>query len=167
MEIQSSLHKALIDYFKKTLEVSSGGVGLIQQSTPGSSGKSFTSCCTLLQIIIIMNSTICIKKRKPTREGKETESLESWQWQLLKMRGYFNLNIALVLEDIMNQVLILSHPSIGGFLTHYSWNSTLERVPTRVPLITCPLFAEQFINEKLVVEVLGIGASVGVEAAVT
>ncbi|KAK8588732.1 hypothetical protein V6N12_023153 [Hibiscus sabdariffa] len=43
----------------------------------------------------------------------------------------------------------------------------MEAVSAGVPVITCPLFAEQFINERLIVDVLGIGVSVGVEAAVT
>lgn len=64
------------------------------------------------------------------------------------------------------QLLILSHPSTGAFLTHCGWNSTLEGLCAGLPFITCPLFAEQFINEKLVVEVLNTGVSVGNEAAV-
>ncbi|ESR52388.1 hypothetical protein CICLE_v10010870mg, partial [Citrus x clementina] len=42
-----------------------------------------------------------------------------------------------------------------------------EGVSAGVPLVTCPLYAEQFYNEKLVMQVLGIGVSVGIEAAVT
>ncbi|MED6149482.1 hypothetical protein PIB30_062918 [Stylosanthes scabra] len=59
------------------------------------------------------------------------------------------------------QVLILEHQAIGAFVTHCGWNSTLEAVAAGVPMITWPIAAEQFYNEKLVSEVLGIGVGVG------
>ncbi|PSS04143.1 Scopoletin glucosyltransferase [Actinidia chinensis var. chinensis] len=59
------------------------------------------------------------------------------------------------------QVLILDHPSIGGFLTHCGWNSVIEGVSAGVPMATWPLYAEHFYNEKLVTQVLGIGVEVG------
>ncbi|XWS55907.1 hypothetical protein CRYUN_Cryun09bG0040400 [Craigia yunnanensis] len=64
------------------------------------------------------------------------------------------------------QVLILSHPSIGGFLTHCGWNSTLEGICAGVPMITWPMFAEQFFNEKQLVQKLKVGVPVGVEVVV-
>ncbi|KAF3441776.1 hypothetical protein FNV43_RR15691 [Rhamnella rubrinervis] len=72
----------------------------------------------------------------------------------------------LLIKGWAPQVLILSHPSIGGFLTHCGWNSTIEGVCSGLPMITWPLFAEQFFNEKYVVEILKIGVRVGVEIPV-
>ncbi|XP_051146576.1 abscisate beta-glucosyltransferase-like [Andrographis paniculata] len=67
----------------------------------------------------------------------------------------------LVIKGWAPQLLILEHGAVGGFMTHCGWNSTLEGVCAAVPMITWPLSAEQFYNEKLVTEVLGIGVGVG------
>lgn len=58
------------------------------------------------------------------------------------------------------QLLILSHPSVGAFMSHCGWNSTLESVSLGVPMITWPMFAEQPFNSKLLVEHLGIGIQI-------
>ncbi|GJR00716.1 soyasapogenol B glucuronide galactosyltransferase-like protein [Tanacetum coccineum] len=71
-------------------------------------------------------------------------------------------NKGLVITGWAPQVEILKHLAVGGFLTHCGWNSVLEAVVVGVPLITWPLYAEHFYNEKLV-EMLGIGVGVGAQ----
>ncbi|XAR72920.1 Abscisate beta-glucosyltransferase [Bertholletia excelsa] len=70
-------------------------------------------------------------------------------------------NRGLIIKGWAPQLLILEHPSTGGFMTHCGWNSTLEGVCAGVPMVTWPLSAEQFFNEKLVTDVLRIGVKVG------
>ncbi|CAH2075728.1 unnamed protein product [Thlaspi arvense] len=58
-------------------------------------------------------------------------------------------------------VVNLDHPSVGGFLTHCGWNSVIEGATAGLPMITWPLYAEHFYNERLVIQVLGIGVGLG------
>jgi hypothetical protein len=55
------------------------------------------------------------------------------------------------------QMKVLSHPSVGGFLTHSGWNSTMESICAGVPMISWPFFAEQQTNRRFVSDVWKIG----------
>jgi len=63
----------------------------------------------------------------------------------------------MVIPSWAPQIEILSHRSVGGFLSHCGWNSILESVMHGVPLITWPLFAEQRMNAVVLSEGLKVG----------
>jgi len=93
------------------------------------------------------------------REEMEKWLLEDGFEERVKGRG-------VLIKGWVPQVLILSHRAIGAFLTHCGWNSTLEGICAGVPLVTFPLFSEQFLNEKIVVQLVGNGVSLGAESVV-
>ncbi|WVZ69528.1 hypothetical protein U9M48_018301 [Paspalum notatum var. saurae] len=67
----------------------------------------------------------------------------------------------LIIRGWAPQTLILNHTAVGGFVTHCGWNSILEAISAGVPMVTWPRNADQFYNEKQVVELLKVGVSIG------
>ncbi|KAG5556885.1 hypothetical protein RHGRI_007213 [Rhododendron griersonianum] len=69
----------------------------------------------------------------------------------------------LVIRGWAPQLLILNHLAVGGFMTHCGWNSVLEALSSGVPMITWPLFGEQFYNANFLLRQLKIGFGIGVD----
>uniref|UniRef100_A0A7N1A3I0 Glycosyltransferase n=1 Tax=Kalanchoe fedtschenkoi TaxID=63787 RepID=A0A7N1A3I0_KALFE len=84
--------------------------------------------------------------------------------------GYFPHDLAekvgkrgLIIRGWAPQLMILSHPSTGGFLSHCGWNSTVEAIGRGVPFLAWPIRGDQFFNAKLVVSLLKTGYMVADE----
>ncbi|TYH62507.1 hypothetical protein ES332_D07G124700v1 [Gossypium tomentosum] len=65
----------------------------------------------------------------------------------------------LMVQRWVPQAKILGHSSIGGFVSHCGWNSTLEGIINGVPIIAMPMKNDQPFNAKVVTE-LGVGIKV-------
>lgn len=56
-----------------------------------------------------------------------------------------------------NQLELLAHKSIGCFVTHCGWNSTLESLSLGVPVVCLPQWADQLPDAKFLEEVWEVG----------
>ncbi|XP_075654127.1 phloretin 4'-O-glucosyltransferase-like [Castanea sativa] len=61
-----------------------------------------------------------------------------------------------------SQVEVLSHPSLGCFVTHCGWNSTLESLVLGMPMVAFPQWSDQGTNAKLIEDVWKTGVRVTV-----
>lgn len=99
-------------------------------------------------------------KKKNPRDEKDEKELWLPEGFEERMKKYSR---GLILMKWAPQELILNHPATGGFLTHCGWTSVTEAVSAGVPMMTWPVFIEQFYNEKLITQVHGFGLEVGAE----
>lgn len=51
-----------------------------------------------------------------------------------------------------DQLRVLCHSSVGGFWSHCGWNSTMESCYVGVPLMASPIYLDQPMNRKLIVQ---------------
>ncbi|KAJ6867072.1 UDP-glycosyltransferase 75C1-like [Populus alba x Populus x berolinensis] len=73
-----------------------------------------------------------------------------------KIRDKVNEEVGLIVPWC-SQMEVLTHESIGCFMMHCGWNSTLESLATGVPVLGFPQFSDQTTNAKMVEEVWRTG----------
>jgi UDP:flavonoid glycosyltransferase YjiC (YdhE family) len=54
----------------------------------------------------------------------------------------------MVVSAWVPQTRILQHPAVGAFLSHCGWNSVLESIAARLPILVWPQRAEQKMNAR-------------------
>ncbi|KAM0892181.1 hypothetical protein ACQ4PT_025950 [Festuca glaucescens] len=72
--------------------------------------------------------------------------------------------VGLVLPSWAPQTAILAHASVGCFVTHCGWNSSLESILNGVPMVAWPLYAEQKMNAAMLEVQAGVAVRVHADA---
>nr|GEX60248.1 crocetin glucosyltransferase, chloroplastic-like [Tanacetum cinerariifolium] len=95
---------------------------------------------------------------KPEGDEKEGEKKsEDEEDNLSFMKGLEQLGL---IVPWCSQLEVLSHPSLGCFVTHCGWNSTLESIVYGVPVVAFPQWTDQTTNVKLLEDVWETGVRV-------
>ncbi|KAL7190393.1 hypothetical protein ACSBR2_022630 [Camellia fascicularis] len=66
----------------------------------------------------------------------------------------------IVVREWVDQRAILGHECVKGFLSHCGWNSVMESICAKVPILAWPMMAEQHLNARMVVEEIKVGLRV-------
>ncbi|KAA8548081.1 hypothetical protein F0562_004658 [Nyssa sinensis] len=66
----------------------------------------------------------------------------------------------IVVREWVDQRGILGHESVQGFLSHCGWNSVVESICAKVPILAWPMMAEQHLNARMVAEEIKVGLRV-------
>ncbi|CAO2819733.1 unnamed protein product [Amaranthus hypochondriacus] len=90
--------------------------------------------------------------------------VSDWPFIWVIQHGYYQDDLetkegekGLIIAGWAPQLMILRHPSIGAFLSHCGWNSTLEAIGRGVPILAWPIRGDQHYNAKLIVSYLKVG----------
>ncbi|KAF8779648.1 hypothetical protein HU200_002397 [Digitaria exilis] len=82
------------------------------------------------------------------KEGR-TEDVDSFLGNIKGGNG--------MIVEWCNQLQVLSHPSIGSFVTHCGWNSILEALVSGLPMVAVPNWSDQPLSACLVEKEWGVG----------
>ncbi|XP_065859417.1 UDP-glycosyltransferase 92A1-like [Euphorbia lathyris] len=98
--------------------------------------------------------------RPPTGFDRKSEFRSEWLPKGFEER-ITSTKQGLLVRNWGSQLEILSHKSMGAFLSHCGWNSVMESLSQGVPIIGWPLASEQPYNSKMLVEEMGVSVELG------
>ncbi|XP_010457643.1 PREDICTED: UDP-glycosyltransferase 75B1-like [Camelina sativa] len=87
---------------------------------------------------------------KPNRETKAEGEDETEVEKIAAFRD--ELEEVGMIVSWCSQIEVLRHRSVGCFVTHCGWNSTLESLVLGVPVVAFPMWSDQPTNAKLLEE---------------
>ncbi|KDP45373.1 hypothetical protein JCGZ_09622 [Jatropha curcas] len=118
---------------------------------------------TVLYVAFGSQAEISQEQLKEIADGLE-ESEVNFLWVIRKKLGDgFQGRVkgrGIIVRDWVDQMEILMHKSVTGFLSHCGWNSVLESLCAGVPILAWPMIAEQHLNARMVVEEIKVGLRV-------
>ncbi|KAJ6926381.1 hypothetical protein NC651_010718 [Populus alba x Populus x berolinensis] len=82
-------------------------------------------------------------------DNKDTEFEEMVREKVNKEKG--------LIVPWCSQMEVLAHESIGCYMMHCGWNSTMESLAAGIPVVGLPQFADQRTSAKMIEEVWGNG----------
>jgi len=89
-------------------------------------------------------------KRVDREEGEDLEDvLGSELMGKVREKG-------VVVKEYVDQMKILGHPAVGGFVSHGGWNSITEAVWEGVPILTWPQYGDQKMTSEAI-KMSGVG----------
>lgn len=80
--------------------------------------------------------------------------------QIMKIKNRLKIKEQGLVVPWCSQMEVLGHKSVGCFVMHCGWNSTVESLVAGVPMVGFAQFSDQNTNAKLVEEVWGVGVRV-------
>ncbi|KAK1409117.1 hypothetical protein QVD17_35642 [Tagetes erecta] len=96
-----------------------------------------------------------VRKPPPVENEKESSS-DGTEFEIddILLEGFLTRtrDRGLVVKNWAPQLAVLEHESVGGFVSHCGWNSSLEAIVCGVPMVAWPLYAEQRMNREYLVE---------------
>ncbi|KAI8019430.1 UDP-glycosyltransferase 90A1 [Camellia lanceoleosa] len=174
------LESQFIDYWNNKCEPKARSIGPLYLAEPSRNKQHHHQKPTWLQwldqklaqessvIYVSFGSQVEIspKQLREIATGLE-ESKVSFLWVVRKggselADGFENRvkERGIVVEEWVDQRAILGHECVKGFLSHCAWNSVMESVCAKVPILAWPMMAEQHLNARMVVEEIKVGLRV-------